>query len=495
MLKWIHVAVVFVMVLSTLPLTGATPMDPFFQEGKIRVLLLSGRNNHDWRTTTPLLGKRLTATGRFDVRIEEEPSGLSAQAVAPYDVIVLDYNGPRWGKTAEDAVESFVRNGKGLVVVHGASYAFGDLELLGDRHHKTGLKEPPWKEYFEMTGARWSLGPPKTGHGARHIFEVKFVDREHPIAKGMPASFPVSDELYHNLVMKDGIHVLATAYDDPAVRGTGKEEPILWTLRYGKGRVFHTALGHDAAAMYARGFVDTFVRGTEWAATGKVTLPATVGTEPEKKNPVHVELVIGGHDFAPSFFKSFQDQNDIETNVVYQPAAFDKGRLNGTDVVVDYSMVQEISNEAKANLRRYLESGKGLVLMHHVIAGYQDWTWWWKEVLGGHYILKPSDGKLSSYKEGVRIFTKTVAPHPVTRGIPPMVIWDEVYKNMWISPDVKVLVRTNHPDSDGPVVWISPYKKARVVYIQLGHGPRAHNHPTFQRLVRNAILWAARREP
>ena len=232
--------------------------------------------------------KILTQTGRFDVRVVEEPSGINMNSVMPYDVIVLDYNGPRWGQTAENAVGSFVRTGKGLVVVHGASYAFGEMELLADHHKRTGLKEPPWPEYAEMIGASWTMGPPKSGHAPRHVFRVKLVDRAHPITNGMKESFATSDELYHNLKMKPGIHVLATAFDDPKIGGTGKAEPVLWTLRYGKGRVFHTALGHDAAAMYARGFVDTFVRGTEWAATGKVTLPATVGVEPEKKSMANV---------------------------------------------------------------------------------------------------------------------------------------------------------------------------------------------------------------
>jgi len=158
-------------------------------------------------------------------------------------------------------------------------------------------------------------------------------------------------------------------------------------------------------------------------------------------------------------------------------------------------MVQEISDQAKANLRNYLESGKGLVVLHHAIASYQDWPWWYEQVVGGRYILKGKGDPPSTFKEGLELFTKTVVKHPVTKGVPPMRIWDEAYKGMWISPKVQVLVRTNHPASDGPVAWISPYRKARVVYIQLGHGPEAHNHPDYQRLVRNAVLWVAGREP
>jgi type 1 glutamine amidotransferase len=65
--------------------------------------------------------------------------------------------------------------------------------------------------------------------------------------------------------------VLSTAFSDPANKGTGRDEPILMVLSFGKGRIFHTALGHDTTALNCVGFVTTYQRGTEWAATGKVT--------------------------------------------------------------------------------------------------------------------------------------------------------------------------------------------------------------------------------
>jgi type 1 glutamine amidotransferase len=93
----------------------------------------------------------------------------------------------------------------------------------------------------------------------------------------------------------------------------------------------------------------------------------------------------------------------------------------------------------------------------------------------------------------VELEVEPVAKHPVLTGITRMHIWDETYKNLWISPKNLVLLKTDHPSSDGPVAWISPYEKARVVVIQLGHDAKAHLHPGWQRLVRNAILWAAGR--
>ena len=96
----------------------------------------------------------------------------------------------------------------------------------------------------------------------------------------MPASFAATDELYHGLTFQPGIHILAAAWDDPKncskngqTCGTGKDEPILWTFKYGVGRVFQTTLGHDVKAMDSPGFRLTLARGTEWAATGQVTIP------------------------------------------------------------------------------------------------------------------------------------------------------------------------------------------------------------------------------
>jgi type 1 glutamine amidotransferase len=274
------------------PLTPQSVVDrlPLFKKGKIRVLILSGQNNHDWRTTTPNLRNLLLNTGRFDVRVNEEPTGMSAETLAVYDVVVLDYNGPRWGLNAEAALADFVHSGKGLVGVHGANWAFSGLVVLGDHHVPTGIIEPPWPEYKQMIGGVWSDKPPASGHAPRHKFLVKIVDPNHPVTSGLPRSFEADDELYHNMHMAEGVHVLATAYDDPNnkpppqrkpqpgwpkldLNPTGKDEPMLWTVRYGQGRTFYTTLGHDVRAQQMPGFSTTFVRGVEWAATGTVKHP------------------------------------------------------------------------------------------------------------------------------------------------------------------------------------------------------------------------------
>jgi hypothetical protein len=135
-----------------------------------------------------------------------------------------------------------------------------------------------------------------------------------------------------------------------------------------------------------------------------------------------------------------------------------------------------------------------MVVLHHAIADYPAWDWWSREVVGGKYLLKAEGGMpASTFLHDQELFVEPVGSHPILSGINRMHLWDETYKGMWISPNVTVLLRTDNRTSDGPVAWVSPYEKSRVVYIQLGHDQLAHQHPTYQKLVHNAILWSAGR--
>lgn len=238
---------------------------------KLLALIITGQNGHDWRATTPVLKKLLEDSGRFEVRVTEEFRGAGPETLAPYDVVILNYydsNKPalRWGDRADAALVSYVRSGKGLVVYHFSTAAF------------TG-----WTEFEKMCGANWR--PNNGHHSARHDFMVEIKDGGHPITRGMKASFPqANDELYANLKWQPQgtFHVLATAWDDHSLYrpnekqplpGKGLNQPMLWTVDYGAGRVFATALGHDPDAMRLPGFIATFTRGAEWAATGQVTIP------------------------------------------------------------------------------------------------------------------------------------------------------------------------------------------------------------------------------
>jgi len=244
---------------------------PAQTSSKIQTLIITGQNGHDWRATTPMLRKVLEDTGRFEVRVTEEFRGAGPETLAPYDLVILNYYDKRqpalrWGERAEQALASFVRGGKALVVYHFSMAAFDG-----------------WEEYEKMCGANWR--PDQGHHSARHDFTITIQDPDHPVTRGMKHSFPqLNDELYANLKWqpKGTYHILATAWDDHArypstekqpIPGPGIDEPMLWTVNYGQGRVFVTALGHDPDAMRTAAFCATLARGAEWAATGSVTIP------------------------------------------------------------------------------------------------------------------------------------------------------------------------------------------------------------------------------
>jgi type 1 glutamine amidotransferase len=210
---------------------------------------------------------------------------------------------------------------------------------------------------------------------------------------------------------------------------------------------------------------------------------------------VRTTIVTGGHSHEPSFYGIFDGVSWLQPQVDPHPVAYRRDLRKSTDVLVLYDMVQEIPDGQRANLRAFLESGKGLVILHHAVADFQKWEWWWKEVMGVKYVLTAEEGlPASTFRHDVRMKVEVVAKHPVTRGIAPMFIEDETYKGMWFAPGNQVLMRTDEASSDGPVVWISPYRKSRVVVIQLGHGSAAHRHPGYVDLVRNAVRWAGGRE-
>jgi type 1 glutamine amidotransferase len=469
------------MLLPLLLLLAAAPAgaDP------IRVLVLSGRNNHDWRTTTPFLRKSLDGAGRFDVRVTEEPAGLSAATLASYDVVVSDYNGPRLGTGAEKALDEYVRGGKGIVIVHAADYAFGSLELLGDNQKRAGKFEPPWTEYGKMVGAVWSAENPKTGHGPRRVFDVKVTSRDHPIMRGLPAVMRASDELYRGFRMTDPIQLLATAFDAAERSGTGKDEPMIWVKSWGKGRVFHTALGHDVAAMMQPAFLLPFLRGVEWAATGDVRDAAP----PPRAQGPRLLVVTGGHAHEPSFYSLF---DGYDWNHAFRlDNAFRRDVRKQYDVLVLYNMEEEMAEGARRNLQAFVEAGKGVVVMHHAICSFNNWDWY-RDLVGARYQRKEREGvKPSSYAHDIDLTVAPAAQHPILAGIPEFHIVDEGYKDKWVSPGIQPLLTTVHEKSDREVAWISPHGKARVAVLQLGHDHLAYENPFYRKLLRNAIQWTS----
>jgi type 1 glutamine amidotransferase len=253
---------------------------------KLRALIVDGQNNHDWKSTTPLLRRALESSGRFAVEVATSParrrdmSGFRPK-FADYDVVVSNYNGERWSTETEADFEAYVGGGGGFVAVHAANNSFPDWAAYNRICGLGGWdgRNEKWGPlvYLSDNGDVVRDTSPGAGghHGPQHEFQVRVRDAEHPITKGLPSVWlHTKDELYDSLRgPAEDLHILATAYSDPKFNGTGRHEPMLMTLKYGSGRVFHTVLGHADYSMNCLGFITTLQRGTEWAATGKVTLP------------------------------------------------------------------------------------------------------------------------------------------------------------------------------------------------------------------------------
>lgn len=259
---------------------------------KIEVLIITGQNNHFWQGSSEMVKGIYNKSDQFNASIVTTPAkGEDMSAFKPifseYDVICLDYNGDSWPEETKTAFVNFIKKGGGLVLFHASDNAF-----------------PNWQEYNQMIGVGgwngrnekngviiyWENGSFKkdksAGRGGAHGHQGEFIINtrkpDHPIMKGLPGSWlHTKDELYHSLRgPAKNMDVLATSKQNQEIGGSGRQEPVLMTIKYGNGRVFHTVLGHTSAkhiqSIKCAGFITTLLRGTEWVATGKVTQPLII---------------------------------------------------------------------------------------------------------------------------------------------------------------------------------------------------------------------------
>lgn len=260
----------------------------------LRVLIVDGINNHDWRRATAGISRILGRTGLFAVEVSTSPPrGALAKEwdfwkpeFSRYDVIVNNFNGGesnqgiQWPDRVEEALETYLRAGGGLVVWHAANNAF-----------------LPWAAYNQMIGLGWrkkTYGrgirisdrgqvvfiPQGTGmdpgHPDRMDFQIHVRDTHHPVTRNMPKVWMhPSEQLTHGQHgPAEGLTILTYAHS-PVSQAN---EPMDWVRRYGQGRVYTTMLGHTwvgepSPNLDCVGFQTLFARGVEWAATGRVTTP------------------------------------------------------------------------------------------------------------------------------------------------------------------------------------------------------------------------------
>ena len=277
---------------------------------KLKALIVDGQNNHAvWPKATVMMKQYLEDSDLFEVEVARtkfisnferekdwlplagagESEGMKKPMPDPdfspdfkkYDVVVSNfgYGAADWPEATRKNLETYMMEGGGLVVVHAANNSWGNwvefnkmigLGGWGGRNEKSG----PYVYYDADGKVIRDDGPGKCGtHGPQSEFLITMRDKEHPITKGVPDFWMhTKDECYSMLRgPAENMTILATAADTPALKEAGRNEPMLMVIDYGKGRVFHTTFGHDTEALQGVGFIVTLLRGTEWAATGKVT--------------------------------------------------------------------------------------------------------------------------------------------------------------------------------------------------------------------------------
>lgn len=258
-------------------------------EKQLKALIITGQSSqwHYWQGSTPILKKALEDSKQFSVDVavspapEEDMSSFNPD-FSPYDLLVMDYEGDEWNDKMKSEFAEFVSNGGGLIIYHSSDNAFTNWEAFNEMIGLGGWGGRDTSagdyHYWKDGKAFQDNSEGRSGHhGSQSEFLVNTRASEHPIMKGIPASWlHVQDELYSYMRGPgENMTILATAYSEESTGGSGREEPVLLAIQYGKGRVFHTMLGHvnknQNNAPQCAGFITTLQRGAEWAATGKVT--------------------------------------------------------------------------------------------------------------------------------------------------------------------------------------------------------------------------------
>jgi uncharacterized protein len=286
---------------------------PFKGKNKIiKTLIVDGQNNHDqWARITFLMKQYLEETGKFSVDVQRTKytwngksdvekykiPGLASTVDLPksrmdssfhpnfaaYDVVICNFgwNAAPWPQETQDDFDRFIQKGGGLVVLHAADNSFPEWPAynqmigLGGWGNRTE-KDGPYVYYDVNNQLVKDMSAGRAGsHGPQSDYQITIRNSNHPITKGMPLTWMHSkDEMYDRLRGPAiNLEVLGTAFSSIENKGTGRHEPMLMVINYGKGRIFHTPMGHADYSVSCVGFITSLLRGTQWAATGKVDIP------------------------------------------------------------------------------------------------------------------------------------------------------------------------------------------------------------------------------
>jgi len=221
---------------------------------------------------------------------------------------------------------------------------------------------------------------------------------------------------------------------------------------------------------------------------------------PGAPKKIKAVVVTGGHDFEHEpFFSLFKGYSDIECVEAVQKndsEIFEDISKWDYDVIVLYNMTQKMSPQRQQNFLALLNRGVGVVALHHSMGSFQDWSQY-RKIIGTRYYLKPwEEGGVkyegSTYKHDIDMNVHIAdLKYPITRNMDDFAINDEAYKGCGFEKDNRVLLTTDHPDSDKTIGWVRKCGKSNICCIQLGHGPPGYTNQNYRTLVVRAIRWSA----
>lgn len=258
----------------------------------VKAVIISGQNNHNWPVSSVTLEKILKDSGLFDVTLVYSPgqgqdmTGFNVDFKS-YDVVIMDYNGDSWNQKMRDDFVEYARNGGGIVFYHAADNAFRNWEeynrmiALGGWEGRNE-QDGPYVYYKGKKLFRDMTPGPGGSHGAQHEYMMNR-HSHHPVTKAFPKQWlHAQDELYDHMRGPGNIKkVLYSAYADPELGGSGHEEPLVFTVDYGKARIMHIMIGHAGPttainpAMDCPGFKTLLLRSAQWCARRKPTVKYT----------------------------------------------------------------------------------------------------------------------------------------------------------------------------------------------------------------------------
>lgn len=254
MFKGFIIALISFFGLSVLPMQENSAVPG--KNGLIKVLILSGKNNHEWQKTSPLLVRIFKDTKLFDVSVTEKPETLTYNNWKRYNLVISNWNTwpdnkLRLSNQWEIDFERFVNEGGGVLTIHAGASSFYD-----------------WEAYNHIGIGRWGK---ETRHGAPTRGRVYGFDQQHPITKGMSPFFIV-DEMWENTDIYPGSKVIGSLTANDEKDGHPIDVHAIFVSQTGKGRSFFTTLGHDERALLNSGLQTLLLRAAQWCAGREITI-------------------------------------------------------------------------------------------------------------------------------------------------------------------------------------------------------------------------------